>query len=70
MLLKIFKPSVRKTLFFQKKIKQLNVEFIEIIVIPQYAAKSGPSGLPEVNTLSLEFIFIGTITNTGMDSVT
>ena len=35
MLFITFNPSVRKTLFFQKKIKQLNVEFIEAIVKPQ-----------------------------------
>ena len=35
MLLITFHPSVRKTLFFQKKIKQFNVEFIDVIVTAQ-----------------------------------
>jgi hypothetical protein len=40
MLFRNFHPSARRTLFFQKKIKQFNVEFMETIVIDQYLTKT------------------------------
>jgi hypothetical protein len=63
-LFKTFLPSVRKTLFFQKKIKQLNVEFIEAIVKPQYPLMFE---LSKIDVLSFEFIFNTTYTSVGMD---
>jgi hypothetical protein len=67
MLFITFNPSVRKTWVFQKKIKQFNVEFIEIAVIPQYVAKVE---MPKVNVVSLKLIFTPTYTNHGMHNVT
>jgi hypothetical protein len=46
-----FIPSVRKILFFQKKIKQLHVEFIAAMVEDQNSARMA---LFDVDTVSLE----------------
>jgi hypothetical protein len=62
-----FIPSVRKILFFQKKIKQLNVEFIEIIVPLQNAAICP---LSNTDASYFEVVLIPMKTNPGMDSTT
>ena len=68
MLFRNFHPSARRTLFFQKKIKQFNVEFMETIVIDQYPVRFE---LPKVVFLSVELADNPTAyTSAGMDSVT
>jgi hypothetical protein len=67
MLFQTFNPSARKTLFFQKKIKQLNVQFIEAIVAAQYATMVE---LSKLNVLFVDFIPAPKYTTTGMHNVT
>ena len=62
-----FIPSVRKILFSQKKIKQLNVEFIEIIVTLQNAAICP---LSNIDASYFEVVLSPRLTIVGMDSTT
>jgi hypothetical protein len=61
-----FFPSERRILFFQKKIKQLNVQFIEAIVELQSHARFAFRD----NAVPFEVILSPIYTKTGMDSTT
>jgi hypothetical protein len=63
MLLRTFNPSVRNTLFFQYKIKQLNVQFIKDMVIAQNPARVA---LFKVFFVSGEFILNPMLTHHGI----